>query len=264
MLSKSLSAGVSDSILPASFGPRVAEIARLLVRRGQTLRSVAAQLKDQDPQTPLANYRVITFDADAGNESRGLAITDNEGKFSFTFYVPRTLTPGLPHRKFRLEVHAPTGDKLPNDGHVSVDPNQPIPDTVVPAFVKVPKLERPSIQKHLGGLMPDAPMKLLTHLAGDHGINTFADLRQKGGLQRLAGLPQTAPTMTRKLQSLADLDRITPDLAVSTALLQKNFDSVSAIAATPQSEFVTLVCSAGGALNELDAAKCNGSRFSPA
>ena len=71
----------------------------------------------------------------------------------------------------------------------------------------------------------------------------------------MADLPAAAdPALIRQLESLADLDRISPDISVSKTLLDHNFDSVLAIADTPHSEFVGKVSEGDAALSELDAA----------
>jgi hypothetical protein len=62
---------------------------------------------------------------------------------------------------------------------------------------------------------------------------SLADIRRKGGLSQLADLPASAdPVLIRQLDSLADLDRISPDIGVSKTLLSRNFDSVLAVSDT--------------------------------
>ena len=253
-LRDSLLAAIAENIIPTIFRSQVDEIVRLLTRRDQVRRSVVAQLQDEETKASLADYTVTTFDHDAGDENRGLDITDNEGKFLFDFYLPREIPPGAPPREFRLDVRSPMGEKLPEDGHVSVDLNKPETE-VVPAFVKVPKPEITDQRKQFESVMLDAPPELRTFLNEKQNIQTLADIRRKGGLSHLAGLPETDPSLIRHLESLADLDRISPDVTVSKALLQKNFDSVLAIADTPHSEFVAQVSNGDGVLKERDAAK---------
>jgi hypothetical protein len=244
---------IAGDIIPADFRDRVDEIVLRLTRRDQVLHSVVAQLQDEETNELLAGYTVTTFDHDAGDENRGLDITDSEGRFLFDFYLPRGLSAGSAPREFRLELRSPTGEKLPEDGHVFVDPQKPATD-VVTASIKVLKPEIAERQEQFKSVMLDAPPELRTFLSEQQNIQTLSDIRRKGGLSRLAELPETDSSFIRTLESLADLDRISPDIMVSRALLQKNFDSVLAIADTPHSDFVAQVSNGDGVLKEPDAA----------
>ncbi len=253
-LGDALLKAIAENIIPDGFRTRVAEVVRHLKRRVQVLHSVVAQLQDEETKEPLANYTVTTFDKDAGDENRGLDITDNEGKFLFDFYAPREIPANATPREFRLEVFSPIGEKLPEDGLVSVDLHT-MDRNIVPAPVKIPKPEIAAQQEQFKNVMVDAPPELRTFLIEQQNIQTLADIRRKGGLRHLTDLPEVDPSFIRKLESLADLDRISPDVAVSDALLQKKFDSVLAIGDTPHSEFVAQVSNGNGALKELDAAR---------
>jgi len=237
-LRDALLAAIEENIIPVGFRARVDEIVRQLKRRDQVLHEVTAQLLDEDTKAVLAGYTVTTFDQDTVGENRGLDITDNAGQFSFTFYAPQEMPPNAPPREFRLEVQSPQGEKLPEDGHVSVNLNTP-ETAIVPALIKVPKPEISKQQEQLKSVLLDAPPELRTYLGETQQIQTLADIRRKGGLSHLADLPAAAdPALIRQLESLADLDRISPDISVSKTLLSHDFDSVLAVSDTPHSEFV--------------------------
>lgn len=91
---------IEENIIPASFRTRVDEIVRQLKRSDQILRAAVAQLLDEETKAVLAGYRVTTFEQDVLGENRGLDITDNEGRFSFSFYAARNLPQDAPARKF--------------------------------------------------------------------------------------------------------------------------------------------------------------------
>jgi hypothetical protein len=251
-LSHSLLAAIAENIIPATLRDRVNEIVRHLKRRDQVLRQVIGRLQDSETKGVLAGYSVITFDQSVGGENRGLDITDSDGIFLFDFYVPRDIPSDSTPHEFRLEVHSPNGEKLPEDGLIFVDMSKPETE-VLPAIVKVPKPEIDRQREQLAGVLREAPLELKTYL--QQHIQTLADIRRMGGLSRLPDLPESGSAFIRKLEALADLDRISPDVAVSMALLDNEFDSVLAIADTPRSEFVFKVGRENVGLNELDAAK---------
>jgi Tc toxin complex TcA C-terminal TcB-binding domain len=254
-LRDALLAAIAENIIPAIFRTRVDEIVRQLKRRDQVLRVVVAQLLDEETKAVLAGYTVTTFDQDAGGENRGLDITDNEGQFSFSFYALSKLSLDIPPREFRLEVTPPQGEKLPEEGQVSVNNIAPEKE-VFPAFIKVPKPEISKQQEQFKTILLDIPPELRIFLSETQNIQTLADIRRKGGLSQLAGLPaKTDPSLIRQLESLADLDRISPDINVSKSLLSRNFDSLLAVSDTPHSEFVGQLTTGEAALSEQDAAK---------
>jgi hypothetical protein len=253
-LRQGLLKAIGEDIIPAILRERVDEIARQLKRRGQVLRTVKAQLLDEETKAILAGYTVTTFDEDAGDENRGLDITDNRGWFVFDFSVPRDEPERLPKRKFRLEVQTPEGDKLPEDGYISVDLTKPETD-IVPAFIKIPKPELAAQQEAFKSVFTKRTSALQKYLIDKQKIHTFADIRRKGGLSHLPDLPKKDSAFITKLESLADLDRISPDVSINLALFDNNFDSVLAIADTPRSEFVSKVSNENIHLTELDATR---------
>jgi len=255
-LRESLLAAIAENIIPFSFHDRVNAIVRQLIHHNQVARTVIAQLLDVETKAVLAGYTVTTFSQEnAGEENRGLDTTDNEGKFSFVFFVPKEIPPNAPPREFRLEVVSPAGEKLAEGGQVSVDFSKPETE-IFPALIKVPKPEISRQQEELKSVLVDVSPELRAFLNEQQNIQTLSDIRRKGGLSHLPDLPRDAdPALIRKLESLADLDRVSPDISVSNTLLAHNFDSVLAISDTPHSEFVAHVSDENGGLKELDAAK---------
>ena len=57
----------------------------------------------------------------------------------------------------------------------------------------------------------------------------------------MAGGPVADLATIRRLDALADLDRISASAQVSTVLVEKGYDSVLAVAGVPRSEFVSQV-----------------------
>jgi hypothetical protein len=151
--------------------------------------------------------------------------------------VPRDLPQDAPARRFSFQVTTPDRVELPESEPNDINSNQPTTDVIL-VRVTVPKPQAPSLETLQRDGQLEIPAELLTYLRAQ-AINTFTDIRRRGGLSRLANLPQVNPTAIRNLESLADLDRISLDVQVNVALLDK-YDSVLAIADTPFSEFVSI------------------------
>jgi hypothetical protein len=252
-LRDALLAAVKQNIIPVRYGDRVDDIVRLLKRRDQVLHKVIVKLLDEDTRAVLSGYTVTTFDQDSGGENRGLNETDNDGKFSFGFYTSKGMPANALLREFRLEVGSPDGEKLSEDGHVSVNINKPETE-VFPAFIKTSKTEINKKQAQFKRMLFDVPSELRTFLSEKQTIQTLADIRRKGGLSHLADLPAaTDSSLIRTLDSLADLDRISSDISVNKSLMSRDFDSVLAIADTPRTEFVSKMGNGEGALSEPEA-----------
>lgn len=252
-LRQALREAITEDIIPTFIRERVDDMVRRLKRRDQVLRSVTAQLQDQDTGSPLAGYSVTTFDVAAAGENRGLDLTDQEGRFSFEFYVPKEVAADAPPREFRLEIHRPNGEKL-EDGRVSVQLNK-LQAAVITVPLNVPKPELFKQQEEFKTVLLDVPSDLKVHLTEQLHLKTLADIRRMGGLHQLRDLPGASPALIKRLQSFADLDRITADVSVSSSLLDQGFDSVLSIADTPLSEFSQRVRNGTSALSEPHIAK---------
>ncbi len=255
-LRESLIAAIAEEIIPTSFRDRVDQIVRLLVRRNKVAREVIAQLLDSETNSPLAGFMVTTFDQeDAPGENSGVDITDVNGRFSLTFYVPREMPANAPLRDFRLEIISPDGEKITEAGLLSIDLTKPETE-IFSALIQIPKVELDKQKEELKSVLLDVPPELQTFLNETHNIQTLADIRRKGGLTKLGGLPADIDSaQIRQLESLADLDRVSPDINVSKSLLSRNFDSVLSISDTPRSEFVGKLTTGEAALTETEAAR---------
>lgn len=253
-LRSALIAAIDKDIIPASLRARMDEIIRQLKRLDHVgLITVVAQLKDEETKASLVGYSVTTFDKDAGDENRGLDITDGDGKFSFDYYVPHDLPSDAPARKFSFQVTTPAGEAVPVGEPTAINPTTLETDIVV-VKIKVSTPQRPPVEEQLQKAQLQAPDALLEWLRGKE-IRTFADIRRKGGLSRLPDLPQLDPAMISTVESLADLDRVSSNVQVSKTLLDKGYNSVLAIADAPYSEFVSLVSEEKPDLTVLDVAK---------
>ncbi len=255
-LRESLLAAIAEEIIPAGFRDRVDEIVRLLVRRNKVVREVIAQLLDSETNRALAAFTVTIFDQeDAPGENSGVDITDDEGRFSFTFYVPREMPANGLQRDYRLAIVSPDGEKITDAGLLSIDLTKPEVE-VFPALIQVPKPELDRQKDEFKSVLGDVPAELQTFLNETHSIQMFSDIRRKGGVSQLADLPVGIEAAhISKLESLADLDRISPDIGVSKTLLDHNFDSVLAVADTPHAEFVGKMSGGEQSLSAQDAAR---------
>ncbi len=201
-----------------------------------------------------AGFRgVTTLDKDAGDESLGLDITDQGGGFFFTFYQPRALPATAPARQFSFKVITPNGEALPESAPTAIGANR-LGSEVVSVKIKVPKPPVPSLEEQLRDAKLVASTGVLKWLK-DKGISTFAEIRRNGGLSNVDGAPSADAALIHRLDSLADLDRISASVQVSTVLVDRGFDSVLAIADAPYSEFISLVSDEKTALTQLEVAK---------
>jgi hypothetical protein len=249
-LSRALLAAIDGNMIPASLRDHIDTIIRQLRRRNQVSREVIAQLTDAETDQVLAGYTVTTFDRSVGEENLGLDISDNQGKFIFSFYVPSDLPRDAPARQFGFKVQTLAGEEIPEGEPVEISPNQPATD-VVKVSINIPKPQIPTLQEQLQEVQIAMP-ELMTYFS-NHEIKAFADIRLKGGINRLPDLPPLAPDILRKLESLTDLDRLSLKVAVSTVLIEKQYDSVLAIADAPFSEFVDAVKDTHEELTEIQA-----------
>jgi len=246
-------AAIEENIIPATFRSRLDNIVRQIKRRNQVLQTVVAQLLDTHTNTALVAYTVTTYDQDDANENLGLDITDNEGKFSFNIYRFRDLAPDVPSRNFSFEIVTPGGKIILEKAHAALDLHRPEDEVVLVKF-ELPALQAQPFEEQLLAAQLQAPPELLKWLKTEE-INTFADIRRKGGLRQLADLPQVAPTIVHQIEALADLDRVSSTVQVNKALMDKGYDSVLAIAGAPYSEFISHASDANSTLTPLEAAQ---------
>src|SRR5262249_53467343 len=126
------------------------------------------------------------------------------------------------------EVFSTQGPALPDQPPVKIR----VPIVVAPTSATIP----------LTDLAASVKLQLPPHLLSaltQHKIGTLSDIRQAGGLRSMKDLPVAAndPALLT-LEAHAELSRISPDVQVNAALIQKGFTSVAAIANTLRVDFI--------------------------
>ncbi len=100
---------------------------------------------------------------------------------------------------------------------------------------------QPKLNDLASTLPLEQPEPLMAFLA-ERGMQRLADVRRAGGIGRIEGLPVAADhPAVRRLEALANLSAVSPDARVSTALIERGYDSPLAIARATRTEFVAAV-----------------------
>lgn len=253
-LTGALAAAVAENIIPAAFRPRLDDLVKQLKRRDLALYTVRARLEDAQTGVGLAGYSVTTLDLAANNADLGLDITDSEGQFAFDLYLPGQLAPDAPPHPFSFQVTMPGGDTLPVSPQATLNSTDLAGGAVLPIKIQTAAAPPAPLAEQLQQIQLALPPELSGWLS-DHQITSFADIRRKGGLGRTADLPGADPTLVAKLDALADLDRVSPDVKHNIRLLAKGYDSVLAISDAPYSEFVDLASEEDTGLTADEAAR---------
>jgi hypothetical protein len=240
---------IETHIIPARLSGQIDDLLKQLKRHNDVAREVTAQLIDAETKQGLAGHSVTTIDIEAGEENLGLDITDNAGRFSFVVFIPRELPSDMPARHFAFKVQTPHDEPLP-DGHATVRLGQPEAE-VVPVEITAQRQSQTLQEVRQGRPHDESLHTLIAHL-DTIGMKTLADIRHKGRLRHLPDLPPVDPSSVTRLESLADLDRISPKVSVNLALSEK-YDSVLAIADTPVSEFVAAISNGAVGLTKHEA-----------
>lgn len=263
-LRDALMSAIKDNIISADLGTGVAratkagpadlvnQVVRRLRQRGQEPLLVQARLVDKATGRPLVNHTVITVDHDAGDEQLGVDVTDTNGGFIFTTHRPRGAAATAARRQFSFAVTTPLGEALVDKPSAVVADG---PGTgVLSIGLDRPQASVRSLDEQMqdGGLQ--ASPAIVKWLKGK-GIGTLADIRRSGGLSKVADAPAADLATIRRLEALADLDRISASVPANTTLLDKGYDSVLAIAAAPRSEFISRVSDDKTALTTKESAR---------
>lgn len=96
----------------------------------------------------------------------------------------------------------------------------------------------PALEELADTLRLDLPQKLLSTLA-EHGIRTLLDVRKAGGLGHVEGLPAALDDPAiHTIEAHANLSILSPDVALNAKLIEKGYNSITAIADAPRHEFV--------------------------
>ena len=204
---------------------------------GQVMRAFAGQLLHEQQGRPLAGYMVRGYDLNADERDLGFDLTDAQGLFALVYPVPREARPEEP-RRWRLHVRDLRGEEI-HQVELEIDPEAegvrqirvPLPEPLAP---EVPTLEE--LDEALGLQLPP---ELLAFLQ-EADIHTLADIRRRGGIREVEGLPVDPDhEAVRLLEAHADLGRLSPDPARNAELIEKGYTSVAAVAGAPRAAFVS-------------------------
>lgn len=235
-LQEALNNAISNNIIPDYIRERVDQNIRQLKSHGQLQREVLVQLVDQETGQWLEGCQVITIDSSGTEDNLGMDVTHRNGQFSFCFFEPEDVPGGSPDRQFLFKVTMPDGTKLPESDPVSISPNHPEGE-LLQVSIRVPRSYSSTLEAlQLEGLI-NLPSELISTLK-EHGIKDFANIRRAGGLSSILNLAKGDTDVLSRLDSLADLDRILPDLEAGKGLLEKGYDGVFSIARSDRGEFV--------------------------
>lgn len=231
-LSEHLLRAIEERIIPARIRDRATAIVRTIRRRTQQEYSVALRLERTPTGEPLVGYTVTTFDVDENNRDLGTDVTDALGEFVVAYFASSNAQ-GI-ERGLRFRVRGPALDQ-----DIQVTQRiRPDAHTVIGIRVSLPT-SQPTLQDLRGAGRIDVPEAILDTLERQHGIHSFADIRRRGGLSRVADVRSLDSAAIRRLDTLADLDRLSSDVSETLVLLAHQYDSVAAIAAVSRREFVT-------------------------
>ena len=233
-LREALLASIEENIIPARIRERADAIADAIRRRAQKDVAVRLRLEREPTGEPLAGYMVTTFDADANNRDLGTDVTDVLGEFVVAYSVD---VAGLDaEHNLRFRVRGPAiAEAVEVTDHIRPDAS-----AVVSVRVSLPSVD-PTLQQLRDAGHIDMPSEFIDMLEQKHAIRSLADIRRRGGLSRIPKLRALDVAATRRLDALADLDRLSSDLNETSALLDHHYDSVFAIATASRREFIALM-----------------------
>ena len=238
-LVSTLQEAIAEKIIPANFplNEITSEIERLQVEDGSvSARRFVGRLVAENSGEPLIGLAVDGFDLSVNGEPKSLGrnVSDDSGVVAFIYVTPKG--GDQPPRKLRLDVILDPQRNTKQTIEVQSGSDQEIVEIKVP----VPASDQPTppLTELVDTLQLDLPEELRSFL-NDQNIVSLADIRRSGGLQHLSGIPVPGDNPTVKLlEAHADLSRLSPDPSVNAQLIEKNYDSVMAVAKAPRSEFV--------------------------
>ncbi|BBO18998.1 conserved hypothetical protein [Candidatus Brocadia pituitae] len=239
---------IDERIIPTRIRERASAIARAIRQRGQQEYNLHVQLEHAATGEPLVGYTVTTIDVEGNNRDLGTEVTDPLGKFVVVYFAGNDARAG--ERNLLFRVRGP-------DSAEAIEVTERVrPDATGPSRVRVPLPNAPPTLRQLRGNghieVPDA---VLDTLEREHEIRSLADIRRRGGLSRIAAVRALDVSVTRRLDALADLDRLSSDVDETVALLKYNYDSVAAIAEVSRREFVASLRIGEARFNERRAAE---------
>jgi hypothetical protein len=246
-LVQALRAGIDQHLVPVALRADLGALAqRLKQYQAQRLQRasqppsdqgaaylVHARLVDEVSGAPLSGFKVRVFaqtSAGGGSSSLGTSVTDGSGAFSFRSLEQITQAPQS-QLEFSLSITDAHGATV-SDAALRLNPGQQ--EAVVVTVRLPPVFPAPSIAD-LSVTLPEA----LRSFLAQRNIHTLGDVRAAGGVAQIPGLP-VGPNdpAVHAVDAHADLGRLSSDLRVNAALIDKGFGSVAQIADVPRSRFV--------------------------
>jgi hypothetical protein len=233
-LREALFAAIAANIIPARFRERTDAIAHMIHRRAQKEMTVRLRLERDPTGAPLVGYTITAFDIDTNNRDLGTDVTDALGEFVVAYYVDAVALDS--ERQLHFLVRGPTlTDEIEVTKRIRPDASEYVSVRVTLPGMD-PTLEQFRKDKHI-----DVQDEVLEMLKKSHGIKTLADIRRIGGLSRIAEVRVLDSDAMRRLDALADLDRLSRALNETTVLFDHHYESVFAIAEVSRSEFVASI-----------------------
>jgi hypothetical protein len=236
-LRDALLAAIADNIISASLRDRAGAIASALHRRAQQSFTLRLRLQMASTADPLSGYAVTTLDVDRNNADLGTDVTDSLGELTVTYFDDAEA--GRAVRNLRFRARAPDS----NDAIEVTQRVQPT-DDVIAIAIPIASADR-TFQKLRETAQLQLPDDLVQTLQSSYGISSLADIRRRGGLHRIAAVRKLDSPVVQRLDALADLDRLCKDVPEATALIDRKYDSVFAIADVTRATFVAAISTDG-------------------
>jgi hypothetical protein len=117
-------------------------------------------------------------------------------------------------------------------------------DNVIAVAIPIENTDR-TLQKLRETAHLELPDDVVQTLQNTYGISTLADIRRRGGLHRIAAMRKLNSPLIQRLDALADLDRLCKDMPEASALIDRKYDSVFAIADVTSARFVAAISADG-------------------
>ncbi len=217
------------------FQPELAEERELFITR-----EIIGQLIDNQTNEPLSGYGIRgSIERNGQRESLGYDIANGRGYFSFTYALPESESGRLPSRLFLEILNSDEEEITQTTITIPTNPEQIIK---IPVAVPIaPEKPSPALTQVANLARVQLPTQLLSTLA-NKGIRTLADLQKAGGLNNIPELGNTSnSSAVQKLEAQANLNIVSDDLQLNTALIDRGFTSISRIAQATRADFVSAI-----------------------
>ncbi len=242
-LTSALVATIDEKIIPASLRDRATALVCAARRLAQTERAVRLRLEDGATGEALPGYSVTTFDTEENSRDLGTDVTEPHGEFTVVYFVAAPTADDV-ERSLRFRVRGATI----TEAIEVIQKVRPNSDAPISLRITLPDVQPPLRQLSRERL--NVPEALLQILDEKHSIKSLADIRRRGGLDRIADLRNLDAVAINRLDALADLDRLSKDLNETLILLEQQYNSVVNIAEMPRSEFIASMSSNRASISE--------------